>query len=201
MVLSRRALIGGALALSVAAPVHAARLTSVKVTESARLPLIRPKWPVPNEPHQLFFIQRSTNSNTVVYTARFDRDGRLNAKTPAQVYWRRYNTSGERMALRGFERRFAYGMRIRPQDTPGEWVVNAVAAPMFPMLLRQAAPYRAEVFTTIGGRKVHPVYGFVSVDESGFLPRVTAFSFHGIDPNSGRAVSELFSVSDGEFRQ
>ncbi|MDJ0824362.1 MAG: DUF4833 domain-containing protein [Rhodobacter sp.] len=201
MYVSRRALIGGALALCIAKPAQAARLTSVKVTEAARLPLIRPDWPVPKEPNQLFFIQRSTNPNTVVYTARFNGSGVLHPDRPAQVYWRRYNTTGERMALRAFERRFAFGMRVRPLDQPGEWIVNAVAAPMFPMRLRQAGPFKAEVRTRIGGRLVRPVYGFVSVDESGLLPRVTAFSFHGIDPETGRALSELFSVTDGEFSQ
>ncbi len=53
----------------------------------------------------------------------------------------------------------------------------------------------------IGGRLVRPVYGFVGVDESGFLPRVTGFSIHGVDPATNRGVSEYFTVSGGEFTE
>lgn len=194
-------MLGGAVAFFVAPAAKAARLQSVAVTESARVPLIRPDWPVPGEPYQLFYIQRSTNPNTVIYTARFGADGNLSRRRPANVYWRRYNTGGERMALRPFERRFAYGMRVRPHAAPGEWTVNAVAAPQFPMHLRQTGRFRAEVLTRIGGRLARPVYGFVSVDETGWIPRVTGFSMHGVDPSTGRAISETFSVSGGEIGQ
>ena len=201
MTMTRRAMLGGAVAVCVAPPAEAARLQSIRVTEAARVPLMRPNWPVPGEPHQLFYIQRSTNPNTIVYTARFDANGNLDRNRPANAYWRRFNDNGERMALRGFERRFAFGMRVRPMDEPGAWMVNAIAAPMFPMRLRQTGRFKAEVLTRVGGRMVQPVYCFVDVDESGFFPRVTGISMHGVDPRSRRAVSEYFSVSDGEFRQ
>lgn len=201
MLVSRRTVLGGAFAATIAAPAHGgARLSSVRVTRTATLPLMRPDWPVPDEPHQLFFIQRSTNPNTVVYTGRFDENGNLNPRKPARVYWRRYNTTGERMALRPFERRFAFGMRVRPQAVPGEWLVNAVVAPMFPMRLRQVGPFRAEVTTSIGGHSARPTYAFITVDETGFLPRVTEVSLHGNDPITGGAVSEYFRVTGGTFK-
>lgn len=179
---------------------QAARLTSVDVTLSDRLPRIRPKWPVPAEPHQLFYIQRSTNPNTIVYTARFGAGGVLNAIRPAQAYWRRFNDNGERMELRPLERRLAFGMRIKPHDTPGEWTVTARAAPQFPMHLRQGAPWTAHVRTRIGGRVATPVYCFVMVDETGIIPWVTQFSIHGMDQATGRAISETFAVSGGAIR-
>ena len=194
-------MLGGVVAACVAPRAEAARLQSIKVTETARVPSMRPHWPVPGEPHQLFYIQRSTNPNTIVYTARFNEDGNLDHDRPANAYWRRFNDDGERMALRAFERRFAFGMRVRRTDQPDAWTVNAVAAPMFPMHLRQTGRFKAEVLTRVGGRMVQPVYCFVDVDETGFFPRVTGISMHGIDPQTARAVSEYFSVSGGEFRQ
>lgn len=198
---TRRALLGGALALSVARPAQSAKLERVKVTEAAQVPVIRPDWPIPGEPHQLFYIQRSTNSNTIVYTARYNKAGALDARKPAQAYWRRFNTTGERMALRPFERRFAFGMKIREFDNAGEWIVNAVAAPQFPMRLRQTGPFEAQVLTSIGGRNAHPVYCFIDVDEAGVLPRVTGMSMHGVDAATGRAISEVFRISGGQFRE
>ena len=199
--LTRRTVLGAAIAASIGVPAKAAQLHSIKVLETPDVPLVRPDWPVPREPHQLFYIQRSTNPNVVVYTARFDKSGKLHPRKPARVYWRRYNTTGERMELRPFERRFAFGMKVQTSGAPGEWVVNAKAAPMFPMRVRQRAAFEAEVTSTLGGRLVTPVYAFITVDEAGILPRVTQVSLHGIDVKSGRAISEIFGVEGGTFQE
>lgn len=189
------------LALPPALPSDASALRSLQVTESASLPAMRPAWPVPNEPNQLFYLQRSQNKNTVVYTALFDTNGTLRADRPAQVYWRRYNTTGERKALKAIEQRFAYGIDVRPRDVPGEYTVSLKPLPELPMLLRQTGPGKAELLANIGGRMVRAVYAFVTIDETGLIPRVTAISLHGIDPATGRAVSETFSVSGGAIGQ
>jgi len=193
-----------AVALSVAAapdPGVAARLQSVKVAEAATIPAIRPDWPVPREPNQLFYLQRSSNSNTVVYTAVFDANGNLRAKKPAQVYWRRYNTTGERKALKAIEQSFAYGVNIKRRKNPGEYAVTLKPLPELPMILRQTGPGKAELIATIGGRQVRAVYAFVTVDETGLIPKVTALSVHGIDPATGKAISAVFSVSGGAINQ
>lgn len=202
MYVSRRALLGAALGLPFArASEAAAKLTSVQVLRGSRIPLVRPDWPVPDEPNQLFYIQRSTNPNTIVYTGRYLPDGRLHPEDPAVVYWRRYNTTGERKPLNAFERRFAFGLRKQKHAAPGNWTVWAAAAPQFPMRVQHVAPFRSEVRTPIAGIQARPAYCFAHVDESGLIPRVVQFSIHGTDPSSGQAVSEIFSVSGGLLSQ
>lgn len=198
----RAAVFAALLAVFVApGPGDAARLRSVQVAETAILPAIRPDWPIPREANQLFYLQRSSNSNTVVYTALFDSAGNLRAKRPAQVYWRRYNTTGERKALKAIEQRFAYGMNIKPRKTTGEYTVTLKPLPELPMVLRQTAPGKAELIAMIGGRQVRAVYAFVTVDESGLVPKVTTLSVHGVDRATGKAITEVFSVSGGAINQ
>ena len=175
-------------------PADAARLTSVKVSEASKLPVIRPDWPIPNEPNQVFYLQRSLNSNTVVFTALFDGNGILKKKRPAQVYWRRYNTTGERKPLKVIEQRFAYGMNMSRGDVAGEYDVSLKPLPDFRMRLVQKGPGKAELLTRIGGRDARAVYAFVTVDDTGLIPKVIALSVHGIDLATGRAISETFSV-------
>lgn len=182
-------------------PASAAKLTSLGIQETATVPAVKPRWPVPAEPNQLFYLQRSTNSNTVVYTALFDEAGNLRADKPAQVYWRRYNTDGARKALKPVERRFAYGVNIRNGKAPGTYRVTLKPLPELPMTLIQIAPGRAELRATLGGRVVRPVYAHVSVDETGLIPRVTGLLISGIDVATGRAVTETFSVSGGAISQ
>ena len=69
-------------------------------------------FPVPKEENQIFFVQRSLNSNTIVYTARLDGEGRLDARRPVDVFWRRFNDEGERKELSKLERSLAYGGRM-----------------------------------------------------------------------------------------
>ncbi|MCG6902389.1 MAG: DUF4833 domain-containing protein [Rhodobacter sp.] len=182
-------------------PATAVQLQSVRVTEAATLPRIRPDWPIPRDTNQLFYLQRSLNSNTIVFAAEFDGDGNLSRKNPAHVYWRRYNTTGERKPLKPIERRFAYGVNIKKRETQGDFIVSMKPLPQLPMVLRQTGPGKAELIATIGGRRARPVYAFVTVIDTGLIPKVTAISLHGIDTETGRAISEVFSVAGGAINQ
>jgi len=192
------------LSLFVGAPADradAGRLKSVNVTESVRLPKAQPGWPVPHEPNQLFYVQRSSNSNTVVYTVRLDSAGKIDAGRPVEVFWRRYNTTGERKALKRIERQFAYGVSTRARSTPGEFTVTLKPLPEIPMLLRQMGNAKPELFAKIGGHVARPVYAYVQVDEGSLIPRVTGLTLYGFDFRTGKAISETFSVSGGAINQ
>lgn len=178
----------------------AAQLTSVQVIDQASLPRVQPDWPVPNDRNQLFYLQRSTNKNTVVYGVRFDASGNIDAANPAQAYWRRFNNQGEVKPLKRIEQQFAYGVNVRERSTPGEYTVSLKPLPELPMLLRQSGPGAAELWANIGGRTVRAVYAYVEIDEGGLIPKVTQLSLFGIDPATGRARGEVFRVGRGAIK-
>src|SRR5438874_646301 len=66
------------LLAALAMPAEARELISV-VSESDEIARMRPEFKIPDEPNQLFYVQRSPNSNTVVYAARLDGRGNLDA--------------------------------------------------------------------------------------------------------------------------
>lgn len=179
---------------------QAAQLKSIKVTESAQVPAVQPSWPIPNDPGQVFYLQRSTNKNTIVFRARFDKNGNLLRDDPSHVYWRRYNDGGERKPLKPIERLLAYGVNVKPAPTAGQFYVSLKPLPQMPMLLRQSAPGKAELIGTVGGRKARVVYAYATVDESGLLPKVTHLTVHGIVLANGRAITEVFRVNGGSVR-
>lgn len=184
-----------------ASPADAARLTSVKIKEYNSTPAMRPSWPIPNEPNQLFYLQRSQNSNTIVYTSLFDGNGNLNPKRPAQAYWRRYNTDGARKPLKKIEQRFAYGLNIKKRSTPGEFTVSLKPLPEIKMLLRQTGPGKAELIADIGGKQVRAIYAFITIDESGLIPKVTDLTLFGRDLATGKTIAETYSVKGGAITQ
>ena len=81
----------------------------------------------------LFFIERNTNNNCIVYEANVivDSEGKkkLDEKEPVKVYWIMYNCDDKHEeGLNMIERNLAYGMSAEAkQDSPGRYVVKLVA--------------------------------------------------------------------------
>lgn len=198
-ILQAAALASAVCLVSPAPPAAALDLTSVKVQESASLPKIKPNWPVPRDRNQVFYLQRSTNRNTIVYTARFDDAGNIDSRQPAAVHWRRFNDGGEAKALKRIEH-VLYGLNSRKGAEAGDFTISLKRLPQIPMLLRQTGPNQAELYARIGGKIVQPVYAYADVDQSGLIDRLTAFTLVGRDPATGGYIAETFSVTGGAIR-
>ncbi len=176
------------LAATTPAEPRSARIAAMIETRS--LPVVRPDTPIPDDPGQVLYLQRSTNRNTVVYAARFDAAGMLDPREPIVVYWRRYEEQGQTRALTVVERQLAYGLRFRPGAEAGTFRVSFRAVPGMEMTLRQTAPFRAALHGTQGDRSVRLIYGHLEVIE-GLIPRVTELRFFGQLPDGGYATIVL----------
>lgn len=201
MRLSAFAAVFSALGLATGATAIAAPATALSSTveTTGRLPVARPDYPLPTDDDLLFYIQRSTNPNTVVYAANFLPDGRLDPKRPIEAFWRRFNTSGERKALGFMENRMAYGMRFKSTAKSGQYEIWFVSLPDRPALLVQKKPGVAELRMRLGDFEVKPVYAYVTVDEGGLFGSVEQIAVHGIDRATGKAVTETIPVSGGRI--
>jgi hypothetical protein len=149
-------------------------------------------FPVPNEPNQVFYVQRSLNSNTIVYTARIGADGRLDPKRPVDVYWRRYNDEGERKELSSIERSMAFGVKVDPvEGQPGSYMIRVVSYPKRAALLKlvDGVP-RLEM--KIGGIPAKLDHAYLDVDDSGSVPSVNRVDLYGTALATGEPVKESF---------
>jgi hypothetical protein len=73
------------------------------------LPLER--FPIPPaSANRLFYIQRSSNANTVVYDANFLPNKSLNPSQPVHTYWIRFADNGQKEELNFIQRTLAYGL-------------------------------------------------------------------------------------------
>lgn len=167
------------------------------VTLQSSMPVARPEFPVPTDKNVIFYIQRSSNSNTVVYTANLRKDGSIDPNEPVKAFWRRFNTSGERKALSFLEDRMAYGVRARKGNAPGEYKVTFVALPGRTATLRQAADGSIEVTLGMGKYEATPAYAYVEVKDGGVMPKVERVRLYGRDQASGKAVVETIRVGGG----
>ena len=149
-------------------------------------------YPVPHEENQVFFVQRSMNSNTVVYAARLAADGRPDPGNPVDVYWRRYNDEGQRQELSFLERTAAYGVKTQlVAGEPSAFEVHVVSYPERSAILRMVNG-RPQLEMKIAGKPARLDHAYLHVDESARVPRVLQVDIFGQSLATGGAVRESF---------
>jgi hypothetical protein len=175
--------------LLVAQPAEAREFVST-VTEGSEMLNLRPEFRIPDEPNQLFYIQRSPNANTVIYAAKLDAHGEFDTKGPVEAFWRKFNVDGSRQPLNFMERMMAYGVHV-DSIRPGRPVTfGVIALHDRKLTLAMDAQRHPEALLQVGGHTVKLVYVYLQVVEGGVLPRVPSLDIFGTDIASGRWVHE-----------
>jgi hypothetical protein len=167
-----------------------ARDFSSSVTESAEIQQLRPEFKVPDEPNQLFYVQRSPNANTVIYAAKLDAQGNFDSRGPVEAFWRKFNIDGSKQPLNFMERMMAYGVKVNARKA-GEPITFTIASlPQRKLTLGWDAQHHPQATMTIGSRVVKLAYVYLHVVEGGLLPEVPELDIFGTDLASGKAVHE-----------
>ena len=145
---------------------------------------------VPDEPDQLFYLQRDPDDNTVVYQLNTE-DGQVDTEDPVNVYWIRYAEGGERQKLSFMQRTMAYGISHRALGN-GEFELRLAAYKDHPLRLardKKSGTYR--VYTTINGKQAVLDRIFVRIDGGGKLnPNILYFELIGHDAATRERVSQ-----------
>jgi hypothetical protein len=167
-----------------------ARDFSSNVTESAEIQQLRPEFKVPDEPNQLFYVQRSPNANTVVYAAKLDAQGNFDSRNPVEAFWRKFNIDGSKQPLNFMERMMAYGVRLSPRKAKEPITFAIASLPQRKLSLGWDAQHHPQATMTIGGRMVKLAYVYLHVVEGGLMPSVPELDIFGTDLVNGKAVHE-----------
>lgn len=181
------------IVLLMGAPAMARDFTST-IRESDHIEKLRPEYKVPDEPQQLFYVQRSPNANTVVYAARLDAQGNLDRREPVEAFWRWFNVDGHRKPLNFIERNMAYGVRSDAAKPGAPLTFRIAALPERTMTVQLDDQRRPEAIMQIGGKPVKVAYVYLQVVEGGLMPSVPSLDIFGTDKASGRAVHEHLVV-------
>lgn len=148
-------------------------------TTSERAP--ETKFPVPPvTANTLFYIQRSSNTNTVMYEVNREGQQAIDSKNPVQVFWIRYAERGQRQGLNYLERTLAYGVRCEPANA-GKFMLRFVASKKRWAEISLGPDGRAQAVMLIGKKmsQLHKI--FVQVAETSWLPKVQYVEFFGED--------------------
>jgi hypothetical protein len=149
-------------------------------------------YPVPHDKNQIFFVQRSMNPNTIVYTARLGANGLLDPKRPVDVFWRRFNDEGEKRDLSFIERSGAFGVTAqRLPNRKSAFRVSVVSYPERPALLT-VVNGRPRLEGKVAGEPAELISAYLHLDESGSVPSVTKVDLVGRSLATGKELKESF---------
>jgi len=174
-------------------------LSFAAVNKSAKTdPLKRPLdtknvYPVPPfNTSRLFYLQRTSNTNTIVYDLNFNDNGKLNTDEPIVGYWIRYAEKGQKQDLNYIQRKFAYGLTAKALDN-GNYDIRFVSYKKFPLTLMKSNDGKYHIFASITQKQVILNRIFIKIDGGSFwLPNVSYVELAGTDPVTGREIVEHF---------
>ena len=151
-------------------------------------------FPVPaGNPNQLFYLQRTTNTNTIVCELNLDKKGQPDPEAPVHVFWIRYPEGGIRKELNYIQRVFAYGIKSIPQGN-GSYKLHFVSykKQMF-TLMQSPKDNKYHVYATINQKQSILNRLFLKVEGGTFWsPNVVYMEMKGIDVATGKETVERF---------
>lgn len=145
----------------------------------------------PHTPHRLFYIQRSNNTNTVMYEANLHLNKQLNTDNPLNVYWIRYAEQGQKETLSAIQWQLAYGYKYR--DLGNEVEINLHAFRQRSILVAYHDG-KAVAFTHINGKKATLQKVFVQLASNTLIPKVRFIELFGFDFTTDKAVYERIYI-------
>jgi hypothetical protein len=141
---------------------------------------------------RLFYVQRSPNSNTIVYELNTAKNGQLDPENPVHVYWLRYAEKGQKEELNYVQRKFAYGVVSKPLGRD-KYDIRFVSYKKFPLTLMKADDGKYHIFATVNQKEIMLNRIFIKIEGGSFwLPNVKYVEMKGTDPSTGKEIVERF---------
>lgn len=152
-------------------------------------------FPVPaNIKNQLFYLQRTTNTNTVIYALNVNPAGKLDESTPVKVFWIRYPEGGMHKELNFIQKAFAYGT-MSQKNKDESYTIHLVAYKKKDLYLRKSPTDNSyRMYTLINHRNAALNRVFIRIDPGGtmFKPNVVYIELRGTDVATGKTIIERF---------
>ena len=149
-------------------------------------------FPIPmGNPKQLFYLQRTTNKNTIVCELNLNSKGLPDEENPVNVFWIRYAEDGAKKELNYLQRAFAYGIKSHTVGN-GTYKLNFVSYKKQTLFLMPSPKDNMyHIFTTINKKQAILNRLFIKIDGGSFWsPNVVYMELKGTDLATGNEVME-----------
>jgi len=149
-------------------------------------------FPVPAAYDKLmFYVQRTPNTNTIMYELNYKDNGELDEDRPIHVYWLRYTEPGvPKKELNFIQRKYAYGLKTK-KISEHHWELRFVSYQKRPLHLMQATNGRYYVFASINETNAALKRVYLKIDGGSFWsPNVVYIELKGTDAATGQVIAE-----------
>lgn len=149
----------------------------------------------PDGQNRLFYIQRTGNTNTIVYDANVTSSKTFKPGEPVNIYWLRYAEGGAAQGLNYMQRTFAYGVKCQKVAGANEYDFHLVSYSKKKLRLALDAQGKPYATIEVNGKRMKLDRIFVKIDKGTtftLAPKVEYVELWGKDPNTGNAVYEKF---------
>lgn len=151
-------------------------------------------FPIPKKSDDLlFYLQRTVNSNTVVYELNRQKNGEVNMNEPIKIYWIQYATDSTSEPLNYLQRNFAYGINAKIIDEKNRsFIFHFVSYKEKPLyLLKSAYDNKYHVYTYINNKLSVLDRVFVQIDGGTFwVPDIRYVEISGTIPPASEKTAE-----------
>ena len=139
----------------------------------------------------LFFLQRTKNTNTIMYELNLNEDGSLNTDEPVHVYWRHYELGPNVKNEMGYFPKTAYGViseKLKDQADIYLIKLNAFKKRAVKLAKDKTGKFVAKM--KINGKDALLNRIYVDSKEGVLKPTINHVDLFGTDPETGKAVTE-----------
>jgi hypothetical protein len=152
------------------------------------------KFPTPSgNPNQLFFLQRSQNTNTVIYELNL-KNGLMDTVEPVHIFWICYAEHGQREELTELQRKRAYGLATK-YISKDHYELRFLADKKYVMDLMKGSDNKFHIYQMIHQKQV--IFSKIYLQLHGgtlLSPNIEYVVLTGIDPATGIEVSEKKTI-------
>lgn len=148
----------------------------------------------PLSKQNLFYIQRSGNTNTIVYDANVVANNKISTAKPVDIYWIRYTNGGAKEGLTFIQRNLAYGLSLKHLGE-NKYEFNFVSYSKKKFLMYIDAGGKPCAKLEVNGKQMVIRRIFIAIEESSrwtLAPKVQYVEFFGTDPWNGKNMYEKF---------
>jgi hypothetical protein len=148
------------------------------------------KFPVPRgNSKQLFFLQRSQNTNTVVYELNI-KNGALDSIAPVHIFWICYAEKSQKEELTSLQRQHAYGL-MTTYISKDHYELRFLANKKYVMQLMKGPDHIFHVYDQINGKRAILSSIYLQINGGSlFSPHIEYIMTKGFDAETGAAVTE-----------
>jgi len=149
----------------------------------------------PKNQNTLFYIQRSKNTNAIVYEANVKGDGTIDADDPVNIFWIRYTSDSSHAPLTYIQNKYAYGLKTEPyaKDSSNEYILKFVSYGKRWIYLKRTMEGRYAALMFINGSLAELSRVFIKLGQGTFwFPTIEYIELTGNDYKTQQPVSERF---------